>query len=155
MREHRRLRPATGLPVLVALIVAGVALPAVPAYAAETDTVVAMVNEERESAGCSPVTVDSRLTAAARDHSEDQAERQVMTHTGADGSTSGQRATRAGYRWSKVGENVARGTTSGQRVMTLWMESSAHRANILNCQFEHIGMGLVDGYWTQVFAKPR
>lgn len=122
---------------------------------ADSDAVVAAVNEERESAGCSPVTVDSRLAAAAQGHSQDQADRGKMTHTGSDGSTTGERATRAGYRWSRIGENVASGTTSAERVMTMWMNSSGHRANIVNCAYRHIGVARVDGYWTQVFGRPK
>ena len=123
--------------------------------AAGSDVVVAMVNEERDSAGCSPVTVDDRLSSAAQDHSQDQADRGVMTHTGSDGSTSGERATRAGYRWSKIAENVASGTTSAERAMDMWMESSGHRENVLNCAYRHIGVAEVGGYWTQIFGRPR
>jgi uncharacterized protein YkwD len=147
------------LPLVAALVVLGCAVPVTAAQAGtaadETDTVVAMVNQEREEAGCSPVAVDDRLATAAQDHSQDQADMRKMTHTGSDGSTAGERATRAGYRWSKIGENVASGTTSPERAMQLWMNSSAHRANILNCAFRHIGVGRVGGYWTQDFGTPR
>lgn len=157
MRE--RTGSAARLPLVAALVVVACTVPATAAQAATSaggiDTVVAMVNQERENAGCDPVTVDSRLTSAARDHSQDQADMGKMTHTGSDGSTVGKRATRAGYKWSKVGENVASGTTSPERVMELWMNSEAHRDNILNCAFEDMGVGLVDGYWTQDFATPR
>ena len=144
---------------MAALVAVAFTLPAAPAHAAtggaETEAVVAQVNEERESAGCSSVTVDGRLTTAAQRHSQDQADRGVMTHTGADGSTTGERATRAGYRWSRIGENVASGTTSAERVMTMWMNSSGHRANIVNCEYRHIGVARVGGYWTQVFGRPK
>jgi uncharacterized protein YkwD len=150
VREH-----VARLPLLAALVAAAFALPASPAFAAETDNVVAMVNAERESAGCSPVSVDDRLAAAAQDHSRYQAEIDEMTHEGADGSTSGDRATDAGYRWSSIAENIAYGTTSAERVMDMWMGSSGHRANIVNCKFGHIGVAQVDGHWTQVFGKPR
>jgi uncharacterized protein YkwD len=153
---------AARLPLVAALVVAACALPATAAHAATgtasdaaTSAVVARVNEERAVAGCSPVTVDSRLTEAARGHAEDQAERRKMTHTGSDGSTPGERVTRAGYTWRKVAENVASGTESADRVMTMWMNSSGHRANILNCAFRHVGVAHVDGYWTQDFATPR
>jgi uncharacterized protein YkwD len=134
-------------------------VPATAAYAAtsadETETVVALVNQERAEAGCKPVTVDSRLTTAAQEHSQDQADTGTMTHVGSDGSTLGQRITRAGYTWRKVGENVASGTTSPEYAMEMWMNSDAHRKNILNCAFKNIGVGVVDGYWTQDFATPK
>lgn len=157
MRE--RIGGPARLPLVAALVVLGCAVPVTAAQAGtaadETDTVVALVNEEREEAGCSPVTVDARLADAAQDHSQDQADMKKMTHTGSDGSTVGERATRAGYRWSKIGENVASGTTSPERAMQLWMNSSAHRDNILNCGFTNIGVGRVGGYWTQDFGTPR
>jgi uncharacterized protein YkwD len=144
---------------VAALVAVACTVPVTAAHAAttadETDTVVTLVNQEREKAGCDPLTVDNRLTAAAQDHSQDQADMGKMTHTGSDGSTVGKRATRAGYTWRKVGENVASGTTSPERAMELWMNSDAHRENILNCAFEDIGVGYVGGYWTQDFATPR
>ena len=157
MRE--RTGGAARLPFVAALVVVACTVPVTAAEATtaagETDTVVALVNQERDEAGCSPVTVDDRLASAAQDHSQDQADMGKMTHTGSDGSTVGKRATRAGYDWRKIGENVASGTTSPERAMQLWMNSSAHRANIVNCAFRHIGVGRVGGYWTQDFGTPR
>lgn len=157
MRE--RTGGAARLPIVAALVAVACTVPATAAHAAtsadETGTVVALVNQEREQAGCDPVTVDDHLTEAAQDHSQDQADMGKMTHTGSDGSKVGDRATRAGYRWSKIGENVASGTTSPERVMSLWMNSEAHRENILNCAYEDIGVARVGGYWTQDFGTPR
>ncbi len=154
MRE--RTGGAARLPLVAALVVVACTVPATAAQAAtsagEADTVVALVNQERAEAGCSPVTVDRRLATAAQEHSQDQADMGRMTHTGSDGSSVGQRVTAAGYTWRKVGENVASGTTSPERAMQLWMNSDAHRKNILNCAFKNIGVGVVDGYWTQDFA---
>ncbi len=156
VREHVSRRGVARLPLLAALIAAAFALPVSPAHAAGgTSDVVTMVNAERESAGCSPVSVDDRLAAAARGHSRYQAEIDEMTHEGADGSTSGDRATDAGYRWSSIAENIAYGTTSAERVMEMSMGSSGHRVNIVNCKFRHIGVAQVDGHWTQVFGKPQ
>jgi uncharacterized protein YkwD len=156
---RERIGGAARLPLVAALVAVACTVPATAAYAAtaadDTDTVVAMVNQERAEAGCEPVTVDSHLTDAAQAHSRDQADMGKMTHKGSDGSTVGKRATRAGYEWSSVGENVASGTTSPERVMSMWMNSEAHRDNILNCGFEDIGVAVVDGYWTQDFGTPR
>jgi uncharacterized protein YkwD len=81
-----------------------------------------------------------------------------MSHTGGDGSSVGQRITRAGYRWRSVAENVAAGFTSAQSVFNGWMNSPDHRANILSQQV-HMGVGTATGgdgvmYWTQEFATP-
>merc|ERR1719456_31965 len=61
----------------------------------------------------------------------------------------------AGYAWHGGGENVAWNQRSAEQVMSAWMNSPGHRANILNSGFKNIGIGLSDGwYWTQVFGTP-
>jgi len=121
------------------------------------DEVVDLVNSERAKVGCSPVKVNAKLTKAAQDHSEDMAEHSNMSHTGSDGSQPGDRIERAGYSWSTYGENVAYGYSSPKSVMEGWMNSSGHKANILNCDFKEIGVGLSgsDNYWTQDFGTAR
>jgi uncharacterized protein YkwD len=58
-----------------------------------------------------------------------------------------------GITYRSAGENIAHGQTSPQAVVNAWMNSSGHRANILNASFTQIGVGYVaDGhYWTQMF----
>ncbi|MGP3985842.1 CAP domain-containing protein [Streptomyces sp. 3N207] len=121
------------------------------------DQIVGLVNEERQKAGCKPVTADAKLTKAAQAHSEDMAEHSNMSHTGSDGSSPDDRIERAGYSWSTYGENVAYGYSSPESVMEGWMNSSGHRANILNCDFKEIGVGHAQPghYWTQDFATAR
>ncbi|MDK0520611.1 CAP domain-containing protein [Streptomyces sp. ML-6] len=119
--------------------------------------VLALVNDEREKAGCSPLTLDAELTKAARAHSEDMAAHRNMSHTGSDGSTPGDRITDAGYEWRAYGENVAHGYDTPESVMAGWMDSPGHRSNILDCSFEEIGVGLAGpgDYWTQDFGTAR
>ncbi|RZB13961.1 CAP domain-containing protein [Streptomyces sp. F001] len=119
--------------------------------------VVSLVNSERSKAGCSPVTVNAKLTKAAQDHSADMASHKNMSHTGSDGSDPGERITRAGYNWRTYGENVAYGYSSPEQVMAGWMSSPGHKRNILNCGFKEIGVGLAQpgNYWTQNFGTAR
>ncbi|MEV5396948.1 CAP domain-containing protein [Streptomyces cellulosae] len=117
--------------------------------------VVELVNQERAEAGCAPVTANSTLTTAAQRHSEDMASTGTMSHTGSDGSDPGERITRAGYAWSTYGENVAYGYSTPEQVMQGWMTSPGHKANILNCSFKEIGVGLSGTYWTQDFGTAR
>ncbi|WP_432904489.1 CAP domain-containing protein [Micromonospora matsumotoense] len=124
----------------------------------QAQQVVDLVNAERAKAGCAAVTVDDKLTLAAQQHSQDQADHKSMTHTGSDGSNAGQRLDRAGYSWRTYGENVAWNQQTPAAVMNAWMNSSGHRANILNCAFTEIGVGVASSngpYWTQNFAAPR
>ncbi|WP_157407741.1 CAP domain-containing protein [Actinomadura atramentaria] len=121
--------------------------------------VLALVNAERARHGCRPVTADARLRRAAQAFSADMAARNFFDHTSPDGSTPGDRITAAGYRWSTYGENIAAGQRTPADVMNAWMNSPGHRANILNCAFTGLGVGLATAggtpRWTQDFAAPR
>ncbi|MER5224502.1 CAP domain-containing protein, partial [Streptomyces flaveus] len=130
---------------------------ATPPASGATARIVQLVNAERSKVGCSPVTLNAVLTKAAQAHSKDMAAHQNMSHTGSDGSSPGNRITRAGYSWSTYGENVAYGYATPEQVMAGWMSSPGHKANILNCAFKEIGVGLAqpDSYWTQNFGTAR
>ncbi|MFJ5731601.1 CAP domain-containing protein [Streptomyces paradoxus] len=121
--------------------------------------VLALVNKERAAAGCSPVTANDRLTRAADDYSDVMASSGVMSHTGPDGSTMTTRVEAAGYKWSTLGENIAQGQADAASVMKSWMNSPGHRANILNCSFKELGVGVHFGdggpWWTQNFGAGR
>ncbi|MEV6683150.1 CAP domain-containing protein [Streptomyces erythrochromogenes] len=119
-----------------------------------TARVLALVNAERARAGCSAVTLNAQLSSAAQNHSKDMAAHRNMSHTGSDGSNPGVRIRQAGYQGSGLGENVAMGYPTAEKVMEGWMNSPGHRQNILNCAFKEMGIGLSqpDFYWTQTFG---
>ncbi|WP_030547926.1 CAP domain-containing protein [Streptomyces albus] len=120
--------------------------------------VLRLVNQARASAGCAPVTADERLDAAAQTYSRAMASSGNFSHTGTDGSDVSERVEREGYAWSTVGENIAMGQPDAAAVMDGWMNSPGHRANILNCDFKEMGLGLHESggpWWTQVFATTR
>jgi uncharacterized protein YkwD len=116
--------------------------------------VFALVNQARVQAGCKPLVDDPRLDTAAQQHSDDMANRAYFSHTTPAGVTFDKRETAAGYP-SPGGENIAQGQTSAQQVMTDWMNSPGHRANILNCGFAAIGIGVNTHRWdwTQDFGR--
>ena len=119
-----------------------------------------LVNAARAAAGVSPVTIHGGLNAVAEGHSNYQAQRKKMSHTGSNGSNAGQRITAQGYSWRTYGENVAAGQGDCPTVVTAWMNSAGHRANILNPAVTEIGVGAVtstDGviYWTMDLAAQR
>ncbi|MET8836112.1 CAP domain-containing protein [Micromonospora sp. NPDC004540] len=125
---------------------------------AELRQVVDLVNQERAKAGCKALTIDNKLMLAAQRHSQDQADHKTMSHDGSDGSDVGDRLDRVGYAWRSYGENVAWNQQSPAAVMDAWMNSPGHRANILNCSFTEIGVGVARSngpYWTQDFGTPR
>ncbi|RPK54228.1 RNA polymerase sigma factor [Streptomyces sp. ADI96-02] len=133
--------------------------PARPAPAPQASVggqVTRLVNVERAKAGCGPVASNGLLATAAQGHSADMAARNYFSHTSPDGTDPGDRITAAGYRWSTYGENIAKGQRSAADVVSAWMKSPGHRANILNCSFKEMGVGKQDSgdgpVWTQKFG---
>jgi len=129
--------------------------PSSGASAAEA-AVVDIVNEERARAGCPSVRGEAGLHDLARRHSADMAARGYFDHTDPDGRTPWDRAEAAGIS-GVGGENIAMGAPDARSVMEMWMDSPGHRANILNCDFTRIGVGMHAGsgggpWWTQVFG---
>ncbi len=121
---------------------------------AEEQQLLDAVNAQRLANSRSALTWNNKLGQAAQDHSQDMSDHTTMTHTGSNGSTPAQRVTAAGYIWQATGENVAWGQTSVTQVMTDWMNSAGHRANILSTSYTEFGCARVGNYWTQVFGKP-
>ncbi|MFG2559453.1 CAP domain-containing protein [Streptomyces sp. NPDC048496] len=117
--------------------------------------VLALVNQERAKVGCSPVTASAPLTSLAQNFSDDMAARGFFDHTDPDGRTPWDRASKAGVT-GLGGENIARGQADAQAVMDSWMNSKGHRANILNCDYKTLGVGVHFGsggpWWTQDFG---
>jgi uncharacterized protein YkwD len=121
--------------------------------------VVALTNVQRKAHGCRALRNDSRLAKAARAHSTDMVKQRFFSHTGSGGSTFAAREATAGYpRQSASGENIAWGFRTPRDVVTGWMNSPGHRANILNCGSAAVGVGLAHtaagaAYWTQDFGR--
>ncbi|KJK44229.1 serine protease [Lentzea aerocolonigenes] len=128
--------------------------PGTPQSSAEA-AVLWLVNEVRRKAGLGKLRCDERLRAAARNHSKDMARRDFCEHVNPDGVTPVQRMSAAGYP-DPGAENVARGQPTPHAVMTAWLASPGHRANLLNREFATIGIGVELGrggpYWTQNFG---
>lgn len=108
-----------------------------------------------------PLGLSAALTRAALAHSEDMAAHSFFSHAGSDGSSPGERATRAGYRWSRVGENIASGAATARRAVADWLASPDHCANIMTAGFRQMGIAfavnrsnpeLID--WTEDFGRP-
>ena len=116
----------------------------------------ALVNEERAKAGLSPLTLYTRAASAAAVRSGEI--QTSFSHTRPDGSSFSTALTQAGVNYRSSGENIAYGQTTPEQVMNSWMNSSGHRANILNVDFTSIGVGYTQSssgtpYWTQLFFR--
>jgi uncharacterized protein YkwD len=109
-----------------------------------------------------PVRLSSVLGRAALGHAEDMASHSRMSHEGSDGSTPAKRVRAAGYDWSFVAENVAMGQADAESVMTTWIESPGHCANIMNPSFTELGVAYSMNpeseaglYWAMELATAR
>jgi uncharacterized protein YkwD len=110
------------------------------AFAAE---VIRLVNVERAKVGVAPVANQTQLAQAAQKHSIDMGCNFFLSHTGTDETSPFDRMDIYEYYYLVAGENVAAGYATPAEVMTGWMNSAGHRANILDPDFAEIGIGYV------------
>lgn len=115
--------------------------------------VIRLVNEERTRNGLKSLTYDWQLGRVARYKSQDMRDNRYFSHTSPTYGSPFQMMKSFGITYRSAGENIAKGQRTPEAVVNAWMNSSGHRANILNASFTHIGVGYVaDGsYWTQMF----
>lgn len=120
--------------------------------------IVDLTNQRRAEHGLPALSINQKINNAAQVHANDLAARDVMSHTGGDGSNAGQRLDNQGYYWTAWGENVATGYSNAAATVEAWMNSPSHRQNILSSVYNEIGVGLAyaaDGssYWVQDFGR--
>jgi uncharacterized protein YkwD len=118
--------------------------------------VLKLVNQERNNQGLASLGLLSNCITAAKAHANDMAINNYFSHDGISESWS-QRMQRFGLSGSYIGENIAYGQSSPTQVMSSWMNSSGHKANILNSQFNSMGVGLAENtdgakVWVQCFS---
>jgi uncharacterized protein YkwD len=132
--------------------------------------VLALVNAARADArrcgwkkfkAAPPLVLSEILGRAARIQADDMARHGSLSHSGSDGSTPAERATRAGYRWKLVGENIAAGQPAPEQVVAEWLESPGHCSNIMDPAYAEMGVAFAyearsekGVYWSQVFGTP-
>jgi uncharacterized protein YkwD len=121
-----------------------------------------MVNAYRAQKGLKPLKLNTKLSDAARKHSEDLARSDRISHYGSDGSDAWDRVRKAGYGARIAAENVGTGQQSLEEVFRGWQKSRDHNANLLLGEAEEMGLALVyrpetqfKTFWTMVVASPR
>ena len=115
--------------------------------------VIRLVNEQRKKNGLAELKEDWQLSRVARYKSEDMKQNKYFSHTSPTYGSPFEMMKSFGISYKTAGENIARGYKTPKSVVDGWMNSSGHRANILNSKFTHIGVGYVEdgSYWTQMF----
>lgn len=99
-------------------------------------------NERRAAEKLSDLTIDPQLTAAAQAKAEDMAKNDYWAHNSPDGKTPWTFIKSSGYQYQAAGENLAYGFDGASETITGWMNSSEHRANILNTAYLNVGFGI-------------
>jgi uncharacterized YkwD family protein/spore coat assembly protein SafA len=117
--------------------------------------VVSLVNQERAKQGLKPLVVDWEVERVARYKSNDMQAKNYFSHTSPTYGSPFNMLKHFGVKYRSAGENIAKGQRTPQEVMNSWMNSSGHRANILNGGYTHIGVGYnAQGHiWTQMFIS--
>lgn len=133
------------------------------------DELLIETNRVRGENNLSALRLSQKLGQAAQGHAEDMANNNYFSHDSPDGtSTIASRVTATAYRFSLAGENLAAGYDSAIDVVTGWLNSPGHRANLLNPDYTDVGFGLFfdaspgvgpneadfSNYWVQNFGRP-
>lgn len=126
----------------------------------QANEILELVNTERSKQGLKALTLSSKLTSVANTKAKDMADNNYFDHNSPTYGSPFEMLQTFGVEYSYAGENIAAGQQSSEAVMNSWMNSSGHRANILNKNYTQLGVGHVTGgsygtYWCQEFIKPK
>jgi len=110
-----------------------------------------------------PLKWQTQVEQAALTQAQFLQQNNLFSHTGANGSSVGDRVTATGYVWQTVGENIAAGFPDLDSVVQGWLDSPGHCVNVMNPAFVDLGVVLLQGtasntyrnYWAMVLARPR
>jgi len=109
------------------------------------EDIVAQTNQQREKQGLSPLVLNSQLSAAALAKAQDMFDNQYWAHTSPQGKQPWDFIKAANYRYRVAGENLARDFYNTGDMVQAWMNSPTHKENILNGQYQQIGIAVVNG----------
>lgn len=110
-----------------------------------------LVNKHREENGLNPLTISADLSVKARVKSADMKENNYFSHNSPTYGSPFALMQALGITYRSAAENIAMGYKTAEAVVNAWMNSPGHRANILSSNYTSMGIGHVDGYWTQWF----
>lgn len=115
--------------------------------------VIDLTNEHRRANGLKPLTHDPELSRVAQQKSVDMHQNNYFSHTSPTYGSPFDMMRDFGIEYKTAGENIAQGQRTPEAVVEAWMNSAGHRANILNPNFTHIGVGVEqeEYHWTQMF----
>ena len=104
-----------------------------------------LANTERAAAGLQPLKTNDKLVQAALQKAQDMLNKNYFAHTSPNGITPWYWLDRTGYKYMAAGENLAKDFTDSEILHQAWMNSSTHKANILNKKYQEIGIAVIEG----------
>ncbi|WP_163969791.1 CAP domain-containing protein [Oceanobacillus halotolerans] len=117
--------------------------------------VVNLVNKERSKQGLAPLKHRADIKNVATKKAQDMINSNYFSHTSPNYGSPFDMLKTFGISYQSAGENIAKGQKTPEEVMNAWMNSAGHRQNILNPDFNSIGVGYYQGAWVQLFIKSR
>lgn len=113
-----------------------------------------LVNQYRVRNGRRPLALSQKLDQAADKYADRMATGNFFSHNDPNGSTPFTRIRAEGYNYTSAAENIAWGQSTPEQVVQAWINSAGHRANILNANYTHMGLGYSSNgnYWVQKFG---
>lgn len=129
------------------------------AESTQAEAILKLVNQERRKAGVPDLKLSDKLTQIAYTKAKDMADKNYFSHDSPTYGSPFDMLKHFGVSYSYAGENIAAGQKSAEEVMNSWMNSSGHKANILNKNYTELGVGFYRGgqygtEWVQLFIKP-
>jgi hypothetical protein len=127
------------------------------------DQVIAQTNQERANLGLGRLVLNRQLSAAALAKGQDMFSEQYWAHTSPAGKQPWDFMAQSDYQFIVAGENLARDFDTTETMVTAWMASPTHRANIINPRYQEIGIAVINGQLqgvettlvVQMFGTPR
>jgi uncharacterized YkwD family protein len=129
------------------------------AESTQAEAILKLVNQERQKAGVPALKLSTKLTEVANTKAKDMADKNYFSHESPTYGSPFEMLKKFGVNYSYAGENIAAGQKSAEEVMNSWMNSSGHKANILNKNYTELGVGFYRGgqygtEWVQLFIRP-
>ncbi len=147
--HHQSLLVLLGLFIMAqsALGLLGSAKPDILGYASQIPptAIIELTNKERVSAGLSALKENKLLDEAAAAKAADMFARSYWSHNAPDGTEPWSFILNSGYSYLHAGENLARDFRDPTSVVTAWMNSASHKANLISPKYKDIGVAVVDG----------
>lgn len=125
----------------------------------QAEAILKLVNQERSKAGVPALTLSDQLTNIAYIKAKDMADKNYFSHQSPTYGSPFDMLKKFGVSYTAAGENIAAGQKTAEEVMNSWMNSSGHKANILNKNYTQLGVGFYRGgqygtEWVQLFTRP-